>query len=382
MILSELISPIKKYTFLSDFYEKKVCYIERKNSMFYQDLFTVKDLDELLNLNILSYPDTRIANAIQEIDKSSYVTGDLINPIKFVNEFLTGSTMVFSQLQRKSAKLGKFADLLSKDIHHKIQTNIYYTPANSQGFKVHYDTHDVFVLQIEGTKEWKIYNEVVKLAMLSEHYNSKLHNIGEEQMSLTLKPGDLLYIPRGIAHKAVSTDVNSLHITTGVIPKTWLDLVANLLLKLSIENPELRQTLPLCFGDIVFDGSEKAIEILKQNLTANNLNSIRKELYYDFLSSQRVSYPKLISNINQLQELKISSMLKKGRNVPYHISKSTIYINSVKLEFPDFVEEYLHFIEGNDKFTISDMPDGMDDEGKITFAKKMISSGLLKIETI
>jgi ribosomal protein L16 Arg81 hydroxylase len=38
-----------------------------------------------------------------------------------------------------------------------VGSNVYYTPADSQGFAPHFDDVDVFVLQIEGKKHWKLY---------------------------------------------------------------------------------------------------------------------------------------------------------------------------------------------------------------------------------
>lgn len=38
-----------------------------------------------------------------------------------------------------------------------VGANAYLTPPNSQGFAPHYDDIEAFVLQIEGSKNWKVY---------------------------------------------------------------------------------------------------------------------------------------------------------------------------------------------------------------------------------
>lgn len=38
------------------------------------------------------------------------------------------------------------------------RSNAYLTPAGSQGFAPHYDDIDAFILQLEGRKQWKVYN--------------------------------------------------------------------------------------------------------------------------------------------------------------------------------------------------------------------------------
>ena len=39
--------------------------------------------------------------------------------------------------------------------------NVYLTPLDAHGFAPHCDTHDVFVLQITGTKRWSSYDTKV-----------------------------------------------------------------------------------------------------------------------------------------------------------------------------------------------------------------------------
>ena len=43
-----------------------------------------------------------------------------------------------------------------------MQINAYITPPENQGFAAHYDTHDVFVLQVAGSKRWTIHAPVLE----------------------------------------------------------------------------------------------------------------------------------------------------------------------------------------------------------------------------
>ena len=40
------------------------------------------------------------------------------------------------------------------------------------GFKAHFDTHDVFVLQIEGCKRWTLYDTPIELPLRGQEYKS------------------------------------------------------------------------------------------------------------------------------------------------------------------------------------------------------------------
>ncbi|GAB2224905.1 hypothetical protein Drorol1_Dr00005684 [Drosera rotundifolia] len=103
--------------------------------------------------------------------------------------------------------------------------NLYLTPPNSQGLSCHYDDHCVFICQLLGTKQWMVSpNPVVQLPRLYEHLQNPSGSTAERR-HIVLREGDILYIPRGIAHEA-STSMGgngldgaadfSLHLTLSV----------------------------------------------------------------------------------------------------------------------------------------------------------------------
>ncbi len=69
-----------------------------------------------------------------------------------VEAFRTGATVVFQGLHRSHPPLVDLIAELELELGHPCQANAYLTPPGSQGFAVHSDTHDVFVLQTAGTQ--------------------------------------------------------------------------------------------------------------------------------------------------------------------------------------------------------------------------------------
>lgn len=49
-----------------------------------------------------------------------------------------------------------------------VGSNIYITPSNAQGFAPHYDDVDVFIIQVEGRKLWKLYDSICEEDELPE----------------------------------------------------------------------------------------------------------------------------------------------------------------------------------------------------------------------
>jgi len=122
--------------------------------------------------------------------------------------------------------------------------NAYFTPANAQGFLPHWDTHDVFVVQIAGTKHWHLAGEP-SINVPTEHDAHRVYDgyTFDTETELDLKPGEVLYIPRGFGHYAQALESDSLHITIGAMPLRWIDLLEEIVGKAALVGDEtLRQT--------------------------------------------------------------------------------------------------------------------------------------------
>ena len=81
--------------------------------------------------------------------------------------------MVFQGLHRTWPPLIEFTGQLVADLGHPVQVNAYLTPPAAQGFAAHYDTHDVFVVQVAGRKHWTIHEPVVRLPRPDEPWDGR-----------------------------------------------------------------------------------------------------------------------------------------------------------------------------------------------------------------
>ncbi|KAG8466389.1 hypothetical protein KFE25_002145 [Diacronema lutheri] len=110
----------------------------------------------------------------------------------------------------------------------------YLTPAGgSQGFPPHFDDVEVFVLQLEGAKRWRLYTRPNDAAAPGACVTTEFapDALGEPTAELELRPGDVLYLPRGVVHQAVSLDdSHSLHLTVSTYQRhRWRDVLAHVL---------------------------------------------------------------------------------------------------------------------------------------------------------
>jgi bifunctional lysine-specific demethylase and histidyl-hydroxylase NO66 len=165
-----------------------------------------------------------------------------------------------------------------------VGANAYLTPSGeSQGFAPHYDDIEAFVLQLEGAKHWRVYAPLTKAETLprasSTDYTEKDLKDVEPVLDVLLNPGDVLYMPRGWIHQAVTTPTNkhSLHLTVSAMQKwSWVDYL-DILLPEALEaaaasetSTSLREGLPRNFLDYMGTVHEEpeAPEGLKQAMTA------------------------------------------------------------------------------------------------------------------
>lgn len=222
----------------------------------FDDLLSLDDVDEVLTGRGPRRPDVRLVRDGEVLDPSNWTrtarTGgvtvdDLVHAGKALDLFADGATVVLQALHRWWPPITEFCRDLELRLGHGVQANAYLTPPGAAGLTPHHDTHDVFVLQVHGDKEWVLREAVVDSPITSQRSD---HDVAAEQPILSeehLRPGDCLYLPRGIVHSARTQDGASLHITIGIRATTAHDLLRRLA-DAAADDPRFRRTLPVGFG--------------------------------------------------------------------------------------------------------------------------------------
>jgi len=251
----------------------------------YTDLFSPAAVDELIGRRGLRTPFIRLAHEGDVLAPGRFTASggfgaevsDQVSSDKVLAELAAGATIVLQGLHRMWPPLVDFTRRLVDEIGHPAQVNAYVTPPSSQGFSPHYDTHDVFVLQVSGEKRWVIHAPVhpdpLKDQVWTDHRAAvAAAGAGEPVIDRVLRPGDALYLPRGWIHSATALGATSIHLTVGMAAYTRADVV-DTLLSLVGDSPALRASLP--FGIDVGDPEqlrpivEETVADLVRALTAS-----------------------------------------------------------------------------------------------------------------
>ena len=258
-----LIEPIVPATFFAEFYEQQPLLIERRQSSKFASLLTFDAIDRYLSTTTPCRPDVFLVDAVRDLKPDDYSfphsepPGRIDLPRAY-QLFATGATICLSQLHERMAPLAALCRAVEKTFSSHFQTNVYLSPPNAQGFKTHFDSHDVFVLQVSGSKLWTLYDTGIVLPLRGQAFDPEKHAPGPPTREFTLQAGDLFYCPRGLYHSARSTDETSLHITLGLIGKTWADVMIEAVSAACLASPALRANLPVGFANSAYDSRQAA----------------------------------------------------------------------------------------------------------------------------
>lgn len=124
------------------------------------------------------------------------------------------------------------------------------SPAEGELLAPFYDDVESFILQLEGRTTWTLYKPLVEL---SNEYAEDLNQdkIGSPILHVTLKPGDILYIPRGTIQEAKSETRASLVLFSTYQNQnmaTLLDQTISQVLNSQVKKSmDMRRGLPLGF---------------------------------------------------------------------------------------------------------------------------------------
>lgn len=98
-----------------------------------------------------------------------------------------------------------------------VQVNAYLTTRDATGFPLHFDDHNVLIVQLAGHKSWEVRGSSRAVPM----YRDAEPNLAPSEeviWSGTLRAGEVMHIPRGHWHQATRADCGtglSLHVTFG-----------------------------------------------------------------------------------------------------------------------------------------------------------------------
>jgi bifunctional lysine-specific demethylase and histidyl-hydroxylase MINA len=255
--LAALLAPVAPERFFAEHYDKAPLHVRGDPGKFAQVL-SWRGVNRLLDMtHAWSGTSLKLVMDSQAIPPEQYCTrqtsrdgAPVLQPdAKLVQGWIAkGASVVMNDVDSLTPGLASVSNALEAAGLGKCQGNIYISWQSHKAFRTHYDTHDVWAVQVEGEKDWNIWegraewpipHPLFKGQPQSHHDQAR----GKLREVVRMKPGDLLYLPRGWYHDALAEAPSSVHIAYGVHAPLGMDFV-NILLERVLYDPEFRKPLP------------------------------------------------------------------------------------------------------------------------------------------
>lgn len=159
-----------------------------------------------------------------------------------------GASLIANHVHRVCPEVASIAQMLEREFAARVAANVYCSFKGVQAFQTHFDLHDVFAVQMEGEKTWRVYESRADAPVLPLPPGEEIEkwltaSRGKLLFEAVMQPGDILYLPRGQYHDALTGAQASLHVSFGVTPATGLALFKLLETAVTAESA-FRQYLP------------------------------------------------------------------------------------------------------------------------------------------
>lgn len=257
LTLDDILHPITPAQFLADYDDRKPLYIPAGDDDRKRQVLTWAAWNGLLGQTAMwSSTNLRLFRDHQAVPAEQYclpihtAAGLVMRPAPAkVEVFMSaGASLVGNEVTNLHAPVTAVATALGQAYGAQIGANVYCSFQGVRAFGTHYDNHHVFVVQTEGEKVWNLYgnraeNPTDNPADTAETRLFFERSRGPVMQEVTMRPGDVLYLPRGWYHDALAKDGPSLHVTFSVAP-LYGRILFQILDHAAMQNPAFRAYLP------------------------------------------------------------------------------------------------------------------------------------------
>ena len=368
--------------FFSEYWDKRHGFVSAGESGFVGAGAMVDELSHFLDRTDIRYPSLRLVKDGIEVPINEYTRelrlGNHTSHDWIVNEqafayYNSGSTIILQMLQHSVPNFGAASNALERRFEANVQLSSFITPPEAQGFTAHYDTYSFFAIQLFGSKRWSLYDNTPQLPVRDDRDEDNQWIAVPATAELTLNPGDILFIPRGLYHSAKTSSCPSVHMTVGVFSPNWLDVFRDSIPALTSEE-QYRMSVPR---------STFTVPSAIQSKVRNDMNlGLGLQLTKDRVFNRHID-----SRVDRLADLLCLGSRKftalERQDVPFalsHDAKTTrLRFCGKELEFPVLVRELIEFIcTHQGLFRTESLPPVIDFESLDPFLAHLIQEGFLR----
>lgn len=337
-------------------------------------MLSFDDVDHLLTSTAIRTPSVRVARGGAVLPESAYTRGatlagkpltGLVDARKLFALFDGGATVVLQGLHRYWPPLTRLVAELELELGHPCQANAYLTPPGSQGFAVHTDSHDVFVFQTHGSKQWEV------------HTSDGVEDV-------LLEPGLSMYLPTGTPHAARAEESVSLHVTVGINQLTWRGLVERALSSVLDAIPDVR--LPAGYleqPEDLADELTRRLGALADDVRRIDAGARVEAEVQRFLTGRAPRLAGGLTDVIAVRGLEDATVLRRRPGHPCVLvdagDRLRVLLGDRVLEVPARLRGPLEEVRSRAELRPRDLAEHLDPQSRLVLCRRLVREGLLEV---
>lgn len=187
-----------------------------------------------------------------------------LNKAKLYDYLRSGATLQINWLEEQSLAAKRLCLEVARFAGAQTSGNAYMSFAGDGSFGRHWDTHDVFVIQLIGRKHWRLFAPTLPLPLTYQTNDRSGHTCpAEPALELVLNEGDVLYVPRGWWHHVIPMQLGSFHLSVGTYAPSLFDYVIQTSAKFLEQQVGIRRAFsPADYREAVAEAMRQLAEVL------------------------------------------------------------------------------------------------------------------------
>lgn len=227
-----------------------------------------------------------------------------VNPVEYTEEFVDiglrrrrilkeklykyigeGATLVLNRIELASEEVRDICLQVGRFTGMQTTANAYATIGQDPATSIHWDTHDVFIVQLKGRKRWEVYPPTLELPLENQVSTpDESRTSSEAFVDTELKAGDILYLPRGWWHRVTPVEgYDTIHLTVAI----HIPLILDFLIWTS--SNVLPQYLEFRRGLLQEPGDNQKVQDAAEKIATLLLSSSNQQAFFDRVQSRERS---------------------------------------------------------------------------------------------
>nr|WP_298120689.1 cupin domain-containing protein [uncultured Pseudoxanthomonas sp.] len=371
--LFDLLAPVGRDRFFSEFWERKPFLVRSCAGDAMARILDVDILDTLVGSRTLWPSDLRVARDHVPLSRDILFPEGPADRQAIFDAFASGHTLIFDKIDQHVPALARMLYAWESDLKLPVRANAFLTPKGSSGFHRHYDTHDVIVVQIRGTKSWELCDNPMPIPheeqqRMSSHYGAQARLIAR----IDMRPGDVAYLPRGYVHAASAMETDTLHLSVSVRNRALREVIIAALEQRLLATERFRRGVRP--GEI--DGTAIAAEVIA---IAGEVDIAQAVAAADLrFRRHRVRCDDRLRALSSALTADDATVLESRPGVELHVEASAartrISAHGESRDVPFDATEALRRMRSVRRLSIGELPE-LDAESRLALARSLLRIG-------